>query len=100
MTAPFPAASVAAGVLVLLVVALFLALFRLMRGPSRPDRVIALDLISITIVGIIAAYSIATGQTAYLDAAIIIALIGFLSTVGFARYIEKATLPRAEDRDA
>jgi multicomponent Na+:H+ antiporter subunit F len=91
---------VATAMLAALTVALFLALFRLMRGPSRPDRVIALDLMSMLIIGVIGAYSIATGQTAYLDAAIIIALIGFLSTVGFARYIEKSTLPRAEDRDA
>lgn len=95
-----PAQAVAAGMLILLTGALFLALFRLMRGPSRPDRVIALDLMAMTILGIIGAYSIATGETAYLDAAIILSLIGFLSTVGFARYIEKATLPRAEDRDA
>jgi len=95
-----PATSMAVLVLGLLTVALFLALFRLMRGPSRPDRVIALDLMSMTILGIIGAYSIATGQTEYLDAAIILSLIGFLSTVGFARYIEKATLPRAEGPDA
>jgi multicomponent Na+:H+ antiporter subunit F len=94
------APSIAAFVLVVLIAALFLALYRLMVGPSRPDRVIALDLMSMTILGIIGAFSIATGQTEYLDVAIILSLIGFLSTVGFARYIERATLPRAEDPDA
>jgi multicomponent Na+:H+ antiporter subunit F len=70
-------------------VAILLAAVRLIRGPSLPDRVIALDLISILVAGATAIYAIASGQAAYLDVATILALISFLGTVAFARYIEK-----------
>lgn len=70
-------------------VAMLLAFFRLVRGPSLPDRVVALDLMATLVIGIVAAYSVATGQSAYLDVAIILALIAFLGTVAFAYYIQR-----------
>jgi multicomponent Na+:H+ antiporter subunit F len=73
----------------LLSAALFLAFFRLARGPSLPDRVVALDLIAVITVGIIAAYAIDVGQRVFLDAALVVALIGFLGTVAFAQYVER-----------
>ncbi|HUU14636.1 MAG TPA: cation:proton antiporter [Terriglobia bacterium] len=69
-----------------------LAFTRLVRGPSLPDRVVALDLIATLLMGIIAAYSVAAGQPVFLDVAIVLALIAFLGTVAFARYLEKGTL--------
>ena len=70
-------------------VAMLLAFYRLVRGPSLPDRVVALDLMATLVIGIVAAYSVATGQPAYLDVAIILALIAFLGTVAFAYYIQR-----------
>jgi multicomponent Na+:H+ antiporter subunit F len=70
-------------------VAMFLAFVRLAWGPSLPDRVVALDLIGIISVGIIAAYDILTEQPVLLDAAIVVALVSFLGTVAFARYVER-----------
>jgi len=75
--------------LALLVVALFAALLRLMRGPALPDRVVALDLVSALVIGIIAAYCVLTGISLFLNAAALLALISFLGTVAFARYLEK-----------
>ena len=83
------ASSVSVIALAMLSVALLLAFVRLVRGPSLPDRVIALDLISILAAGITATYAIATGQAVCLDVGIVLALISFLGTVAFARYIEK-----------
>ena len=70
-------------------IAILLAVVRLIRGPSLPDRVVALDLISILVAGITAIYAIETRQAVFLDVAIVLALIGFLGTVAFAHYIEK-----------
>jgi multicomponent Na+:H+ antiporter subunit F len=70
-------------------VAMFLGLYRLLRGPSLPDRVVALDLIGTLAVGMIAAYDIATDQPILLDAATVVALVAFLGTVAFARYVER-----------
>ena len=75
--------------LCMMAVAILLAAVRLIRGPSLPDRVIALDLISILVAGTTAIYAIASAQAVFLDVATILALISFLGTVAFARYIEK-----------
>ncbi len=69
--------------------AMLIALVRLLRGPSMPDRVIALDLIATLSVGAIAVYSILIGQAIYLRAAMVLALVAFLGTVAFALYLEK-----------
>lgn len=79
-------------VLGILTFALFFSFFRLARGPSRPDRVVALDLISMLAVGYTAVYAVFTEQPVLLDAAIVVTLVNFLATVGFARYVEKGTM--------
>ncbi len=68
---------------------LILTFIRLVRGPSLPDRVVALDLAVALAIGIIACYAILFNQPAFLDVAIIIALISFLGTIAFAYYIER-----------
>jgi len=80
------AAVVALGMLAL---ALALAMWRLLRGPSLPDRVVALDLMTSIALGMLAAVSIAADQAALLDAAVVLSLVTFLGTVAFARYLEK-----------
>ena len=76
-------------VFAMLMAALVCAFVRLVRGPTLPDRVVALDLISAVFVGITALYAIVTDQRVLLDVAIVLALISFLGTVAFAQYIEK-----------
>lgn len=76
-------------VLGMLTLSLFLAFLRLVRGPSLPDRVVALELIATLTVGSIAVYDIATNQPILLDAATVLALISFVGAVAFARYVEK-----------
>jgi multicomponent Na+:H+ antiporter subunit F len=73
----------------LLSVAIVLAFVRFLRGPSLPDRVVALDLIATLGIGVIAVYAIATDQPVFLDVAIVLALISFLGTVAFAYYLER-----------
>ncbi|MEW6181164.1 MAG: monovalent cation/H+ antiporter complex subunit F [Chloroflexota bacterium] len=68
---------------------LVLAFIRLVRGPSLPDRVVAIDLVVALAIGIIASYAILFDQPVFLDVAIIIALISFLGTIAFAYYIER-----------
>ena len=89
MNFPFLVSTGSTIALSLMGVAILLAVVRLIRGPSLPDRVVALDLISILVAGTTAIYAVATGETVFLDVATILALISFLGTVAFARYIEK-----------
>ena len=80
----------AAGIAIAMVgLALILTFVRLVRGPTLPDRVVALDLIGVLAVGMIAAYGIATDQPILLDPATVVALVAFLGTVAFARYLER-----------
>ena len=73
----------------ILVTGVILAFMRLLRGPSLPDRVIALDILSVLGIGIIVAFAIATDQPVYVDAASVLALVSFLGTVAFAAYVER-----------
>ncbi|PMR76663.1 monovalent cation/H+ antiporter complex subunit F [Billgrantia endophytica] len=74
---------------VLMGLALILAFVRVVRGPSLPDRVVALELFASIVVGMVGLYAIATGVSSFLDAAIVIALMGFLAAIGFARFLER-----------
>ena len=75
--------------LLMLTVAALLAFVRVVRGPTLPDRVVAIDLIGVLIVGVIVVEAAATGNQAFLDVAIVIALISFVGTVAYARYVER-----------
>ena len=70
-------------------IALVLAVVRLVKGPTLPDRVVAMDLIGVLVVGLIVVLAASTGVRATLDAAMVIALIGFLGTVAYATYVER-----------
>ena len=73
--------------LVLLGISFFLTVFRVVRGPTLPDRVVALDMLVGIAIGFIAVIAIKTGYTLYIDIAISLGLVGFLATVAFARFI-------------
>jgi multicomponent Na+:H+ antiporter subunit F len=73
----------------LLSASLGLTLLRLLRGPTLPDRVVALDLSAVLVVGFVAVYSVRAGSDVFLSAAVVLALLSFLGTVAFARFIEK-----------
>jgi multicomponent Na+:H+ antiporter subunit F len=62
---------------------------RLVRGPSLPDRVISIDLIGILIVCVLVVVAGDSGQQAFLDVALVIALISFVGTVAYASYVER-----------
>lgn len=83
-----------------LALAVALSLFRVVRGPSVADRVIALDLMFLLAVGLIAAHAVGRGQPVLLDVALVIALVIFLATVAFARYIGRRSGPDARRRRA
>lgn len=76
---------------------ILLTLFRLFRGPSLPDRVIAVDLLGIIAVSFMALYCLLAGQAVYLDAAVALALIAFLGTVAFARFVEQDARKNARE---
>ena len=73
--------------LVLLSAAFPLSLWRIVRGPTLADRIVALDMLVVLGIGFIATIGIMTGYYLYVDIAIALGLVGFLATVAFARFL-------------
>ncbi len=73
-----------------IIAALVLATIRLIRGPTLPDRVVALDLLAMLLVAFLTLFALASGVNAYLDAAVALALVAFLATIAFARFIDRS----------
>ena len=80
--------------LAVLAVALGMALLRLYRGPSLPDRIVALELVATLLVGVVAVHAIGSREPVFLDVGIVLALVGFLGAVAFARFMVLGTGPR------
>lgn len=70
---------------------------RLFLGPSRADRVVSLDLLTVLLAATAALAALRFDNPAYLDISLTLALIGFLATVAFARYVGLSRSPLADD---
>ena len=75
--------------LVTLAAAMLLVFVRLVKGPTLPDRIVAIDLFGVLVVGLIVVLAGWSGVQATLDAAIVIALVSFLGTIAYATYVER-----------
>lgn len=73
----------------LIMLAIALGFYRIARGPSLADRVVSLDMMTISIMAFCGLYAIFSGSTAFIDVAIVVALVGFLATVALARFAER-----------
>jgi multicomponent Na+:H+ antiporter subunit F len=73
--------------LVILGLALLLTVWRVLAGPTLPDRILALDMLTGIAIGFIAVIAVKTGFSLYIDIAISLGLVGFLATVAFARFV-------------
>jgi len=63
------------------------ASYRVIRGPTTPDRVVALDTIGTNVVAIAVLFAIQTRESLFVTVGLVLAIIGFLSTVAVAKYI-------------
>lgn len=73
----------------LLVLAAMVGFYRLLAGPTRSDRVIALDLLFAVAVVLSICAALASGSPAFLDVAIGLSLVGFVATIAWARLIDQ-----------
>lgn len=71
----------------LLVTAMGLALLRMMRGPRAQDRVLALDALYVSALLLLLTIAIATGSMLYMEAGLIIALLSFIGSSAFAKFL-------------
>lgn len=67
--------------------AVVLNLYRLLRGPTVPDRILALDTMVINAIALIILFGIREGTTVYFEAALLLAMVGFVGTVAYAKFL-------------
>ena len=75
------------------------AFLRLVIGPTLPDRVVALDMMTVAIVAFCGLAAVRSGDAAFLDVALALALVGFLATVALARFAERHQLRNEKSGD-
>lgn len=74
---------------ILLLLSIFISIYRFLKGPSLADRIVAFDIIGIMGVSLLVVLALYFQRAIYIDVALVLGLIGFLGTTIFGRYIEK-----------
>ncbi len=74
--------------LVMLMLGSYMCLYRLAKGPTAPDRTVAIDILGIILVGFCAMLSILRGEDYYMSIALAWALLSFIGSVALAKYLE------------
>ena len=75
-------------VLGLLFLSIVMALIRVIKGPTAPDRIVGLDTINTIVIVSMIIFGLATGSVIYIDVAIVYALLSFITTLFIAKYLE------------
>lgn len=70
-------------------VSIAIALYRIIKGPSAPDRVAAMDIISVNLISGIAVISVLLKTKAFLEVILVLGILSFISTIALTRYIER-----------
>ncbi|MCY8051507.1 Na(+)/H(+) antiporter subunit F1 [Bacillus spizizenii] len=76
----------------IMAVSTFLYVIRVIKGPTVPDRVIALDAISINLIAITALVSILLKTSAFLDIILLLGILSFIGTIAFSKFLEKGEI--------
>lgn len=71
----------------LVALALLLNFWRLLRGPGAPDRILALDTLYVNTIALLVLLGIHLGNAIYFEAALLIAMMGFVSTIALCKYL-------------
>jgi multicomponent K+:H+ antiporter subunit F len=69
--------------------ALLCSLFRLLRGPGLPDRILALDTLYVNTIALLVLFGIQHDTQLLFEAALVVALLGFVGTVALAKYVTR-----------
>ncbi|KQI72597.1 pH regulation protein F [Loktanella sp. 5RATIMAR09] len=81
----------------MVMLSLAIAFIRLAKGPTLADRVVALDMMTVSIIAVCGVVLVGTGEPALLDVALVLALVGFLATVALARFAERRDASEEEN---
>ncbi|MGI2328058.1 Na(+)/H(+) antiporter subunit F1 [Planococcus sp. YIM B11945] len=73
----------------LFLLAILLSLYRIIRGPSMSDRVVALDMIGVNLISGVAVFSVVLSTHAFLEVILIVGILAFISTIALSRFVER-----------
>ncbi|MEI1422764.1 Na(+)/H(+) antiporter subunit F1 [Bacillus cabrialesii] len=76
----------------IMAVSTLLYVLRVIKGPSVPDRVVALDAIGINLIAITALVSILLKTSAFLDIILLLGILSFIGTIAFSKFLEKGEI--------
>jgi len=80
------------GALVLAAALTLFAGYRVIKGPTVPDRVVALDTIATNVVAIAALFALSTGEGLFVTVSLVLAIIGFISTIAVSQYVTEGDI--------
>lgn len=75
-----------------LALAMAIAAFRMVRGPRAQDRIVAFDALYVNAMLLLLVFGIRTGSTLYVEAALVISLLGFVATLAFAKFLMRGEI--------
>jgi len=78
--------------LLIISISTILFIYRVVKGPSTPDRVVALDAIGINLVAMTAILSVVLKTSAFLEVILLISILAFIGTVAFSKYLERGVI--------
>lgn len=78
--------------LVLFSFTILIAVYRIIKGPTKPDRVIALDMIGVNLLAAIAVVSCILLTKAFMEVILILGILSFIGTIAFSKYIERGII--------
>lgn len=80
------------GVVILISLSMLAFIYRLIKGPSVPDRVVALDSLGVALICMIGMISILAGTSFFLEIILLVAILAFIGTVAFSKFLEKGEI--------
>lgn len=80
------------GVVILISLSMLAFIYRLIKGPSVPDRVVALDSLGVALICMIGMISILSGTSFFLEIILLLAILAFIGTVAFSKFLEKGEI--------
>lgn len=87
------------GSLILLIISILATIYRLIKGPSAPDRIQALDSLGINLIAGVAIFSVLLQNTGFFEVILLIGILSFIGTIAFARYMERGVVIERKQSD-
>lgn len=78
--------------IVIVLLSMIFVIYRLIKGPNPSDRVVALDSIGVSLIALIGMFSIMVKTSFYLEIILLLAILSFIGTVAFSKFIEKGDI--------